>query len=158
MLSSSQMLLMKNKRTAGKNGDTVAICLDSVTTWMHSDSSVQHLSCWLRILCSGRFALWLSNVMVRAEGQGCVHRHSTGHKYFVSGCFLDYPAYEVVVMVVFYTFRMRWRDLVLRWRHPGVFNCYSNISAGNNCAAAWGIVLRHSIIILKKEWAMKTHS
>lgn len=116
----------------------------------HSDSSVQHLSWWWRILCSGRFALWISNLMVCAGGQGVVHRRSTGLKYFVSGCFLDYPGYEVIVMVVFYTFTTSWRDLVLRWRHPGVFNRFKYISAWDNCAAAWGIVLKHYIIKKKK--------
>lgn len=34
-LSPSQMLLIKNKRTTGKNGDTVTFCLVSFTTQMH---------------------------------------------------------------------------------------------------------------------------
>lgn len=102
----------------------------------HSDSSTRHLFCWWRILCSGRFALWISNVMVCAGGQGAVHRCSTGLKYFVSGCFLDYPGYEVIVMLVFNTFRTSWRDLHLR-----VFNGYN---------LAWGIVLKHYIIMKKK--------
>lgn len=38
-------------------------------------------------------------------GQRAVHRRSTGLKFSVSGCFLDYPGYEVIVMLVFYTFR-----------------------------------------------------
>lgn len=102
-----------------------------------------------------RMWLWHASAALTWPAVG-LHGRSTGLKYFLSGCFVDYPGYGVTVMVVFYTFWTSWRDLVLRWRHPSVFNGFQYISAWDNCGAAWGIVLKHYII--KKEIAMKTHS